>query len=74
MAETEKPTVRAEPDLSRFQAAVQLRDRCVRAALADYARVGLSPIDAYARSAYDSMAELIREDERRRAQEVSSGA
>lgn len=51
-------------DLARMRAAVQLRERCVRAALDRYRRVDLQPIDTYARAAYDAMAPLIRADER----------
>jgi len=51
-------------DLARMRAAVQFRDRCVRAALEHYRRTGLQPIDTYARAAYDAMEGMIRADER----------
>jgi hypothetical protein len=51
-------------DLARIRAAVLFRDRCVKAALEHYGRVGLRPVDTYARAAFDAMERLIREDER----------
>lgn len=56
----------AEPDLSKFAAAVRLRDRCTAAAVAHHERAGLAPSSQYARATYDAIAELVREDERRR--------
>jgi hypothetical protein len=56
------------PDLSRFRDAVQLRDRCRRAAMEQHERCGLTPSVVYANATYDAIAELIREDERRAAQ------
>ncbi len=56
----------AAPDLSRFRDAVQLRDRCRRAAMEQHERCGLEPSVVYANATYDAIAELIREDERRR--------
>lgn len=55
-----------EVDLSRFRDAVQLRDQCRQAAMAHHERCGLSPSFAYANATYDAIADLIREDERRR--------
>lgn len=46
--------------------AVQFRDRCIRAAVEHYRRVGLRPIDTYARAAFDAMEAMIRDDERER--------
>lgn len=65
------PEATAE-DLARFRRAVQLRDRCVQAAVADVKRLGFefglddASLTIQARCAYDAMAELIRADERRR--------
>lgn len=52
-------------DLARIRAAVQFRDGCGKAAKAHYLRVGLRPIDTYARAAFDAMETRIRADERR---------
>lgn len=57
-------------DLARFRRRVQLRDRCVKAALEHFRRADLSPIGDYARAAFDAMEPLIREDERRRIAEA----
>jgi hypothetical protein len=54
------------PDLSRFRDAVKLRDQCRQAAMAHHERCGLSPSGGYANATYDAIADLIREDERRR--------
>lgn len=53
-------------DLARMAKAVQFRDRCVKATLEHYRRVGLEPIGTYARAAFDAMEPLIRADERER--------
>ncbi len=58
------------PDLSVIAAAVRLRDRCTTAAVAHHERAGLAPSMQYARATYDAIAELIREDERRRLAEA----
>lgn len=63
------PEATAE-DLTRMHAAVQFRDRCVKAALDRYRRIGLRPVDTYARAAFDAMEALIRADERRRIGEA----
>lgn len=60
-------------DLARIRAAVQFRDRCVKAALEHYRRVELRPIDTYARAAFDAMEGLIREDERRKISDDGGG-
>lgn len=61
-------------DLARIRAAVLFRDRCVRVALDYYERVGLQPIDTYARAAFDGMEALIREDERRKISGEGEGS
>lgn len=56
-------------DLARFRHAVQLRDRCVKAAVERMVYLGdAGDLDDQraARVAYDAMAELIRTDERER--------
>lgn len=53
-------------DLARVRAAVQLRDRCVKAAVDRMAYLGELPNAAAARVTYDAVAELIRQDERQR--------
>jgi hypothetical protein len=58
--------VTSTPDLSRFRDAVRLRDRCRQAAMQHHERCGLTPSFQYANATYDAIAELIREDERRR--------
>lgn len=50
-----------EPDLTRFRAAVLLRDRCRRAAMAAHERAGLAPSVEYANSTYDAITDVIRE-------------
>lgn len=55
------------PDLSAFRDAVQLRDRCRKAAMAHHERCGLTPSGQYASATYDAIADLIRENERRRS-------
>lgn len=60
-----RPTPPA-PDLSVFKRVVRFRDRAVALATAYHARVGLRPSQHYARATYDAIAELIREDERKR--------
>jgi hypothetical protein len=57
-------------DLARILAAVRFRDRCVQAAVEHYGRVGLRPVDTYARAAFDAIEQLIRADERAK---ISSG-
>lgn len=51
-------------DLARVRAAVQLRERCVRAALAHHEWVDLTPRHDYARATFDAMEQIIRADER----------
>lgn len=51
------------PDLSRFRAAVRLRDRCREAAMAYHERCGLTPSAVYANATFDAIIDLIREDE-----------
>ena len=63
-------TVDNTPDLGRFRDAVRLRDRCRQAAMEHHERCGLAPSFAYANATYDAVAELIREDERRRSGDV----
>lgn len=60
-------------DLARMRAAVQFRERCVKAALDHYQRVGLRAIDTYARAAFDAMVTLIREDERAKIDQCGGG-
>lgn len=60
-------------DLARFGRAVRFRDGCVKAALAHYRRVGLRPIDTYARAAFDAMEDLIRQDERDKISDGGGG-
>jgi hypothetical protein len=57
-----------EPDLSQFRAAVQFRDKCREAAMAGHRRAGLAPSIGYANSTYDAIVDLIRADERTRAE------
>lgn len=54
------------PDLGPLRDAVRLRDRCRRAAMAHHERCGLAPSFVYANATYDAIADLIRDDERRR--------
>lgn len=61
-------------DLSRFRDAVRLRDRCREAAVAHHERCGLAPSPGYANATYDAIADLIREDERRRKDEPAEPA
>jgi hypothetical protein len=49
-------------DIARFRRAVQLRNRCVKAAIDYSARIGDPLTDRQARMAYDAMAGLIRAD------------
>jgi hypothetical protein len=58
--------VTSTPDLSAFRDAVRLRDRCRQEAMAHHERCGLAPSFQYANATFDAIAELIREDERRR--------
>jgi hypothetical protein len=58
-------------DLARIRNAVLFRDRCVKAAREHYRRVGLRPVDTYARAAFDAMERLIRADERERLAETA---
>ncbi len=46
-------------DMARFRRAVQMRDRCVRAAIEYSARIGDPLTDRQARMAYDAMAGII---------------
>lgn len=62
------------PDLSRFRDAVQLRDRCRRAAMEQHERCGLEPYVMYANATYDAIAELVREDERQRAAQAAESS
>jgi len=62
----------ALPDLSGFRDAVRLRDRCRQAAVEQHERCGLTPSVVYANATYDAIAELIREDERRRIAQAGS--
>lgn len=52
------------PDLSPLRRAVQLRDRCRAAAVANGDRLGIPLTPVQANVAYDAMADLIRADER----------
>ena len=56
-------------DLARVRAAVQLRERCVRAALAHHERVELTPRHEYARATFDAVEQIIRADERAKVAE-----
>lgn len=53
-------------DLARFRDAVQLRDRCVKAAVERMVYRGQRVDEQAARTTYDAIVDLIREDERRR--------
>ena len=60
-------------DLARVRAAVQLRERCVRAALAHHERVELTPRHEYARATFDAVEQIIRADERAKvAEQIAS--
>jgi hypothetical protein len=47
-------------DLEKFRRAVQLRDSCRKAAMADAARLGIPLSAVQANVAYDAMVDLIR--------------
>jgi hypothetical protein len=53
-------------DWARFRRAVQLRDRCNDAAVADGARLGLPVTQVQANVVHDAIEDIIRADERRR--------
>jgi hypothetical protein len=54
------PDLPRSPDLSHFRRAVQLRDRCREAAVANGERLGIPLSGVQANVAYDAMAHLIR--------------
>lgn len=60
-------------DLARFKAAVQLRDRCVQLAVERMEYRGQRVDAAAARTTYDAIAEVIREDERERLRAAGLG-
>jgi hypothetical protein len=74
MSEThDSTTAPNSSDLSKFAAAVRLRDRATAAATAHHERAGLQPSGHYARATYDAVAEMIRQDERERLAVAAPG-
>lgn len=53
-----------DADLARIRHAVQLRERCIRAAVADGQRLDIPMSEVQAAVVYDAMVDLIRADER----------
>lgn len=62
MTAPDPPAVASQPDLSGFRRAVQLRDRCRGAAVADGKRLGIPLSRVEANVAFDAMVALIRSD------------
>lgn len=59
-----------DADWARLRSAVVLRERCIRAAVADGERLDIRLSEVQAAVAFDAIAEMIRADERDRHQQT----